>query len=131
MSPTQQQSRSTPWRRGNRKHPIARSKKAAPSARQRPFCDTRRWMGGEPGVSVDGILEALAGLELRLSGRLDRHRLAGARVAAGRCLALGDRASAETDQANFLALRQRAGDSVENAFDRLRRVTARKTAGLG
>src|SRR3546814_17064279 len=72
-----------------------------------------------PPGSVHRILQALAGLELRLHARLDLHRLAGARVAAGRGLSLRDGKGAEHDQAHLVAAPQRTGDRVENRFNRL------------
>src|SRR3546814_5240009 len=51
--------------------------------------------------SSDLILEALAGLELRLGRGLDRHRFTGARVAARRCFPLCNREGSEADQAKI------------------------------
>src|SRR5688500_14426632 len=81
------------------------------SAAEPPPCQ-----GGEKTVSAaDGILEALAGLELGLGGFLNLHRLAGARVPAGRGLALGAGESAEADQANLVAALQGGRDRIEHA----------------
>src|SRR4051812_30798469 len=82
-------------------------------------------------MSVARILEAFAGLELGLGRGLDGHRLAGARVAPGGGLALGHRESAEPDQAYLVAPLEGSGDRIEHAFDRLRCIAARKTAGIG
>ena len=84
-------------------------------------------------LGVHIVLEALASLELGLGARLDRHRFAGARVAAGRSLALGRRERAEADKTNFIAaylarrrapvapqtaqcLLERAGESGEQEY---------------
>src|SRR3546814_20964542 len=64
--------------------------------------------------SVHCILEALAGLALRLGRGLDRHRFTGARVAARRCFPLCNREGSEADQANFLAFLQSAPDGIKN-----------------
>src|SRR3546814_678371 len=77
---------------------------------------------------VAGVLQGLAGLELRLIRRRDGHRFAGARVAAGRRLALADRERPETDETDFAALLQRRGDRVENGLDRLARVALGEAA---
>src|SRR6185369_17661617 len=82
-------------------------------------------------VLVDGVLEALAGLELRLGRSLDGHRFAGARVAAGRSLALGNREGAETDQTHFVALAERRRDRVEHGLDGLGRIALREAARVG
>src|SRR3546814_3659706 len=84
-----------------------------------------------PPGSVHRILQALAGLELRLHARLDLHRLAGARVAAGRGLSLRDGKGAEPDQAHFVAALQRTGDRVENRFNSLAGIGKNKTRRLG
>ena len=90
-------------------------------------------MRGRTGNSdlVDGILQALASLELGLVRRLDRHGLTRTRITAGRSLALGDLERAEADQAHFVTARQGLSDSIENAFDGTRRIVLRKTAGIG
>src|SRR5690606_32656053 len=79
---------------------------------------------------VDGVLQSLAGLELRLSRRLDRHRLAGSRIAACRSLALGHRECAETDQPHFVSARKRTGDGVKHTLDCLGSVAPRKSARI-
>src|SRR3546814_535542 len=84
-----------------------------------------------PPGSVHRFLQALAGLELRLHARLDLHRLAGARVAAGRGLSLRDGKGAEPDQAHFVAALQRTGDRVENRFNSLAGIGTIKTRRLG
>src|SRR3546814_24370 len=78
--------------------------------------------------SVAGVLQGLAGLELRLIRRRDGHRFAGARVAAGRRLALADREGAEADETDFAALLQRGRDRVENGLDRLAGITLGQAA---
>src|SRR3546814_5460649 len=82
-----------------------------------------------PPGSVHRILQDLAGLELRLHARLDLHRLAGARVAAGRGLSLRDGKGAEPDQAHFVAALQRTGDRVENRFNSLAVIGTIKKIG--
>src|SRR3546814_19865099 len=66
--------------------------------------------------SVHCILEALAGLELRLGRGLDRHRFTGARVAARRCFPLCNREGSEADQANFIAFLQSAADGIKHTL---------------
>src|SRR5690606_3764955 len=90
----------------------------------RPECHSPEGTGN----LVAGVLESLAGLELRLVRRRDGHRFAGARVAAGRRLALADRERPETDQTDFAALLQGRSDRVENGFNRLARVTLGEAA---
>src|SRR3546814_7392301 len=102
---------------------------------RRPMQNGPRWKP-RPGCfstdgacrSVAGVLQGLAGLELRLIRRRDGHRFAGARVAAGRRLALADRERPETDETDFAALLQRRGDHVENGLDRLARVALGEAA---
>src|SRR3546814_14205430 len=65
--------------------------KSGRSLRRGPRCFHQKARSG----LVDGVLEGLAGLELRLVRRRDGHRFAGARVATGRCLALADRDRSE------------------------------------
>src|SRR4051794_35881481 len=66
---------------------------------------------------VHRVLQALAGLELRLLGGRDVDLLAGARVAALGGGTLGDMKRAEADQTDFLILLQRAGDGIEHRID--------------
>src|SRR3546814_24369 len=69
---------------------------------RRPMQNGPRWKP-RPGCfstdgacrSVAGVLQGLAGLELRLIRRRDGHRFAGGWVAAGRRLALADREGAD------------------------------------
>src|SRR3546814_4205952 len=86
--------------------------KSGRSLRRGPRCFHQKARSG----LVDGVLEGLAGLELRLVRRRDGHRFAGARVATGRCLALATREGAEADETDFAALLQRTGDRVEDGF---------------
>src|SRR3546814_14135086 len=74
--------------------------------------------------SVHCILEALAGLELRLGRGLDRHRFTGARVAARRCFPLCNREGSAADQANFIAFLQSAADGITNNLNCLARITS-------
>src|SRR5690606_30585585 len=65
---------------------------------------------------------------LGLGRSLDRHRLAGPRVATGRGLALGHRERSETDQAYLVALLEGSRNGVENALDRLCGIAPRQPA---
>src|SRR3546814_10190712 len=65
--------------------------KSGRSLRHGPRCFHQKARSG----LVDGILEGLAGLELRLVRRRDGHRFAGARVATGRCLARSEEHTSE------------------------------------
>src|SRR4051812_11297739 len=80
---------------------------------------------------LTGVLEDLAGPELRLRARLDLHRLAGARVAARRGLAPSHREIAETDQPNLIAALQGGGDDLEHRFDRTRAVGTAEPGTVG
>src|SRR5690242_16604622 len=95
-------------------------------------------VGSAPGLvqprrlqSVDRVLQALARLELGLGRRLDRHRLAGARVAAGRRLALRHREGAEADETDLVALLERGGDRIEHRFDCLGGIALAQPRRIG
>ena len=72
--------------------------------------------------SVDGVLQALAGFELRLVGSGNRNLFAGARIAALCRFAAGYGKCTKPYNANFLSTRQRAGDRIENAVHCFRGV---------
>src|SRR3546814_11233903 len=93
--------------------------KSGRSLRHGPRCFHQKARSG----LVDGILEGLAGLELRLVRRRDGHRFAGARVATGRCLSLADSAGADADETNCAALLQLTGYHVEDGFHVLAATT--------
>src|SRR5690349_24906664 len=75
------------------------------------------------GSGVDAVLETLAGLELGLRRFANLHRLAGPRIAAGRCLAPRAGESAEADQAHFVATLQSIADHIEHALYRSGSIT--------
>src|SRR3546814_19138586 len=93
---------------------------------RRPMQNGPRWKP-RPGCfstdgpcrSVAGVLQGLAGLELRLIRRRDGHRFAGARVAAVRRLTLAAREGAEDAETHFAALLQRGRNTSENGLDTL------------
>ena len=70
-------------------------------------------------ILVDGVFQALAGLELGLVRGRDVDLGAGSRVAADRGLTLGDGKRAETHQAHFVAALQGRGDGIEHGVDSL------------
>src|SRR3546814_9193821 len=72
-----------------------------------------------------------ARLELGLGRCLDRHRLAGTRIAARRCLALRNREGAEADQANLVALLERTRNRIEHGLDRFAGVAFAETRRIG
>ena len=74
--------------------------------------------GGARGLAaVDAFAQLLARLEERHRLLVHRHRLAGARVAAGAGVAALDREGAEAAQLDALATRQGGGDLVEDGAD--------------
>src|SRR3546814_2185162 len=69
--------------------------------------------------------------DLGLGRCLDRHRLAGTRIAARRCLALRNREGAEADQANLVALLERTRNRIEHGLDRFVGVAFAETRRIG
>src|SRR4051794_11318815 len=80
---------------------------------------------------LDGVLQDLAGPELGLRAGLDLHWLAGARIAADRRLAAGDREIAEADQPHLVAALERRGDDLEHRFDGAHRIVAAEPRAVG
>src|SRR6202008_4557917 len=65
-------------------------------------------------VAVEALAHFLAGLEERHALLVDRHMLAGTRIAAGTGRAMLHRESAKTAQLDAVATRQRRDDFIEN-----------------
>src|SRR3546814_17217979 len=86
--------------------------KSGRSLRRGPRCFHQKARSG----LVDGVLEGLAGLELRLVRRRDGHRFAGARGATGRWLALAVREGAGAEETAFAGLLQRTLGRLERGF---------------
>ena len=84
-----------------------------------------------PDALVDGVLKALAGLELGLVGGRNLDLLAGPRIAAFRGGALRHDEGAEIHQAHFLARLQGAGDAFEDAVNRAGTVGLGETGAIG
>src|SRR5688572_4766463 len=82
-------------------------------------------------LTVDGVLQALAGLELGLGGFPDLHRFPGTRIPARRRLAPRAGKGTEADQAHLVTALQSAGDRVEDRFDRPRSIPPSETRHLG
>jgi len=82
-------------------------------------------------ILIQRVLEALAGLELRLLRGRDLDFLAGARVAADTGFALGDMEVAEADDADFLLGLQRTCDGFEYGVNGLGSVRLGKAGVLG
>src|SRR3954470_21888623 len=72
---------------------------------------------GRWNVALHDGLELVAGMEGDDVARLDRHRFAGARIAAGARALLADREVAEARQLDLLALDQRLVQQVEEGLD--------------
>lgn len=72
--------------------------------------------------SVDRVFQAFTCLELRLLGSRNLYGRPGPRIAAGRCLAIGDAERAKTNEANGVAALQCFFDIVENCIDCLCRI---------
>src|SRR3546814_17302890 len=100
---------------------------------RRPMHNGPRWKPRPGCFSTDGacrtaagVLQGLAGLELRPIRRLDGHRFGGERLWGGRRLALDDRAGAEEAGTDFYALLKRVRDQPEK---HLEHATAKRRVG--
>ncbi len=72
-----------------------------------------------PQISVHGVLQGLAGLELHLLRGGDGDLLARPRIPALRCRARRDIIGAEANQTNLIPASQSAGDGVKQGINRL------------
>lgn len=83
------------------------------------------------GRLVDCVLQTLTSLEFGLGRSGDGHRFAGARVTAGRGLALRDRESAKAHKANIVAFLESGSDGVENSLNSLAGICFGETSLIG
>ncbi len=80
---------------------------------------------------VDGVLETLTGLELRLIGSRNLDRLTRPRVTPLRGRAPRNAERAKSNEANLGAGLQRTGDGIENRIDGFPRVSFAQAGAIG
>src|SRR5215831_7243373 len=80
--------------------------------------------------SVDRVLEALSGFELRLLGRWNLDLFAGSRIASFRRCPPGNGESTKTNQPYLVSVLEGGGDGIEHTIDGTSRIGPRQS-GLG